>query len=70
MDEELRTTLIARLQRARTPEERYMFELRVLHYDMEQARVWNNQLAREFSLRGNEIELAYIESQVSKSRWT
>ena len=68
MDEE-RQVLVARNQRARTPLERYDFELDVLHFDMENAKVWNNQLTREFMLRWVEIEQTYLETQKAKARW-
>lgn len=70
MDDDLRKTLVARLQRAHTPLERYKLQLDVLHYDMEQSKVWNDQLTREFSLRKLELEQTYVDSQISKARWT
>ncbi len=69
MDENTRETLIARLQRARTPLERYSGELELLHFDMEQSRVWNDKLTREFSLRWVEVQQTYIDTQTNKSRW-
>ena len=68
-EEDTRSAFIARLQRARTPLETYAAQINLLHFDMDQARVWNNQLTREFMLRWMEVQQTYVDSQTGKSRW-
>lgn len=68
-DEDKREIIISRIKRSRTPADRYAAELELLHYDMEQCRVWSTALSREFSLRLVEILQAYAETQVTKNPW-
>ena len=68
MDEK-REAIISNILGSRTAIDRYAAELELIHYDMEQCRIWSPALSREFGLRLVEIQQVYVKTETTKKTW-